>query len=180
MPKAIAMIIEAALCVGALWALCFLSTFLHELGHALIYRIATGDGRGHIRVGSGKTLLKTQRLTVKLLPLDGCFTPPEGNKIDARAKLIAVLAGGPAASLILVAALLPLKLSGATLQSEILASGAIESFVDSAFFINLFILIMTVIPAHYFYGETRGMETDGLQILRAVRGRGKEDHTDEA
>ena len=175
MPRTIAIIVEAALCACALWALCFLSTLLHELGHALGYRIATGDGRGHIRVGSGKALLDTRRLTVKLLPFDGCFTPPEDGRIDTRAKLIAVLAGGPAASLILAAALLPLKLGGIPLHSEVFADGAIESLVNSAFFINLFILILTLIPAHYFYGEARGMETDGLQILNAIRGRGKED-----
>lgn len=175
MPRTIAIIMEAALCVCALWVLCFLSALLHELGHALGYRIATGDGRWHIRVGSGKALLNTGRLTVKLLPFDGWFTPPEDHRIDTRAKLIAVLAGGPAASLILVAALLPLKLGGLSLHSAVLADGAIESFINSAFFIHLFTLILALIPAHYFHGEMRGMETDGLQILNAIRGQRKED-----
>ena len=175
MLKIIAVVFELALCACALWALCFLSTLLHEMGHALGYRIATGDGRWHIRVGSGKSLLETRRLTVKLVPFDGCFTPPEDHRIDTRAKRIAVLAGGPAASAILVAVLLPLKLGAISLHSEVIASSALEFIVNGAFFINLFTLILSAIPAHYFYGETRGMETDGLQILHALRRRGKED-----
>ena len=54
MPKIIAIIIEFAIFVCALWVLTFLSTFLHEVGDALGYMIATGDRRWHIKVGSGK------------------------------------------------------------------------------------------------------------------------------
>ena len=59
MPKTIAIIIEFAIFVCALWVLTFLSTFLHEVGHALGYMIATGDRHWHIRVGSGKKLLNS-------------------------------------------------------------------------------------------------------------------------
>ncbi len=169
MPKIIAIIIELAIFVCALWVLSFLSTFLHEVGHALGYMIVTGDRHWHIRVGSGKKLLNTKRLTVKLFPFDGCFMPPEKNKIDTTAKLIAILSGGPAVSLILVAVLLLVKLGGISLHSEVIASSAIESFISSAFSINLFILTLTLIPTHYFHGETKGMETDGLQIINAIK-----------
>ena len=171
MPKFIATILELALLVCALWVIFFLSAFLHEAGHALGYMIATGDRHWHIRVGSGKKLLNTKKLTVKLLPFDGCFTPPENNKINTAAKLIATLSGGPAVSLILVAALLPVKISGISLQSEVITSEAMEFFFNSAFFVNLFILILSLIPTRYFYGEIKGMETDGLQILHAIKRR---------
>ena len=169
MPKAVAIAIELVLFACALWVLCFLSTLLHEVGHALGYLIATGDGRGHIRVGSGRVLLSTQGLTVKLLPFDGCFVPSDTNRIDSRAKAIMVLAGGPAASLLVVVALLLAKLGGTSLRSDIIASSALESLASSALSINLFMLILSVIPAHYFYGEVRGMETDGLQIVNALK-----------
>lgn len=169
MPKIIAIFIELALSVCVLWALSFLSTFLHEAGHALGYRVATGGKRWHIRVGSGKKLLNTKRLTVKLFPFDGCFTPSEKHMIDTTAKLIATLAGGPAASLILVAVLLPVKFGGISLQSEVIASDAIEFFLNSALFVNLFILILSLIPTRYFLGEIKGMETDGLQIIHAIK-----------
>ncbi len=54
MLKIIAIIIELALYVCALWLLFSLSSFLHEVGHALGYMIATGDKHWHIRVGWGK------------------------------------------------------------------------------------------------------------------------------
>ena len=169
MPKIIAVIIESILCVFVLWALSFLSTVLHEMGHALGYMIATGDRNGHIRVGSGKKLLSIGRLTVKLLPFDGCFTPPEEHKIDTKAKLITTLAGGPFVSLLLVIGLLLLKLKGISLHSEIIAPSAVEFFLSCALSINLFILTLSLLPAHYFHGEMKGMETDGLQILHAIR-----------
>ena len=169
MPKIIAVIIESAVLVCALWAVFFLSTLLHEAGHALGYLIATGNRDGHIRVGSGKKLADTGSLTVKLLPFDGCFTPPEKNGIDTKAKLITVLAGGPAVSLILTAAMLAVKFGGMSLESEVIASGTIESLINCALYVNLFTLVLSLLPMHYFHGEMKGMETDGLQIIKAVR-----------
>ena len=92
MLKILAVIIELLVALCALWFLSFLSTFLHELGHALGYMLATGDKHWHIRVGWGKRLLHTKALTVNLLVFDGRFTPSE-NKFDTRAKLIATLSG---------------------------------------------------------------------------------------
>ena len=105
----IAVMIELIISICAMWFLTFLSTFLHELGHALGYMFATGDRHWHIRVGWGKRLLHTKALTVNLLVFDGVFTPSE-KKIDTRAKLI---------------------------RSDILADGVIESFLNYAFFLNL-------------------------------------------
>ena len=169
MHKTAAVIIELALFVCALWAVAFLSTLMHEVGHALGYMIATGDGHWHIRVGSGKRLLDTRKLTVKLLPFDGCFTPSDTNKIDTTGKLVMTLSGGPVASLVLVIGLLLLKLGVIPFHSEIITPSAIESFANSALSLNLFILVLSVIPTHYFHGEIKGMETDGLQILNAIR-----------
>jgi len=63
-----AIIVELAIYAGALWLLFFLSTFLHEAGHAAGYLLATKDTHWHIRVGWGKRLLDTRSLTVNLLP----------------------------------------------------------------------------------------------------------------
>ena len=150
MPKTIAIIIEFAIFVCALWVLTFLSTFLHEVGHALGYMIATGDRHWHIRVGSGKKLLNSKRLTVKLLPFDGLLTPLEKNSIDTATKLIIILSGGSVVSLILVIGLLLLKFGGISFHSELIALSAIKSFISIALSINFFILILSVIPTYYF------------------------------
>ncbi len=131
--------------------------------------IATGDRHFHIRVESGKKLLKTRWLTVKLFPFDGCFMPPEKDKADTKAKLIMMLSGGPVVSLILSAILLLLKCGTIPLHSEVISSDAVEFFIGSALSVNLFLLVLSLIPAHYFFGEIKGMETDGLQIIHAIK-----------
>ena len=175
MPKIFAVIIELVIFVFSLWVLFFLSTFLHELGHALGYMVATGDRHWNIRVGWGKRILNTKRFSVGLLPFDGFFTPLGEKKIDTTAKLIAVLSGGPAASLILVAGLLLLRFGGITVDSEVITTDAIEFFINCALSINLFVLVLSLIPTHYFLGETKGLETDGLQIINAIRNKKEKD-----
>ena len=168
MPKIAAVIIELAVSVLVIWILTFFSTFLHELGHAFGYMLSTGGRRWHIRVGFGKKLLETKALTVKLLVFDGCFEPIE-SRIDSKGKLISTLSGGPAVSLVLAAGLLLLKLKGVSFDSGFIASGAIEFLINYALYLNVFIFVLAIIPAHYFFGEIRGMETDGLQILNAIK-----------
>ena len=102
---------------------------------------------------------------MNLLVFDGFFTPSE-KKIDTKAKLITTLSGGPAASLLLFLGLLFLRFGGFSFQSDILADGVVESFLNIALFLNLFILLLSVVPVHYFHG---GLETDGLQIIHAMK-----------
>ena len=127
MPKIIAVITELAVFLCVLWVIAFLSTFLHELGHALGYMLATGDRHWHIRVGWGKRLLNTKALTVNLLVFDGFFTPSE-KKIDNKAKLVMTLLGGPAFSLLLAVGLLALRFGGLSFQSDFFADGAVDFF----------------------------------------------------
>ena len=170
MPKIIAVIIELFACICILWVISFLSTLLHELGHAIGYMLSTGSRHWHIRVGSGKKLIETKTLTVKILVFDGCFDPAE-NRIDSKGKLISTLIGGPVVSLVLVIVLLILRFGGVSFNSGIIASNSIESFINYALFCNVFILALSVIPGHYFYGEIKGMETDGLKIIKAIKDR---------
>ena len=168
MPMIIAVMIEWFVLIFAMWFLTFLSTLLHELGHALGYLLVTGDTHWHIRVGWGKRLLHTKALTVNLLVFDGVFTPSE-KKIDTRTKLITTLSGGPVVSFLLVLGLSGLRFGGFSFQSGIFADGIIEFFLNSALFVNLFIFLLSVVPVHYFFGEIKGMETDGLQIIHAMK-----------
>ena len=168
MPKIIAVIIELLVSVCALWMITFLSTLLHELGHAVGYMLATGDRHWHIRVGWGKRLLNTKPLTVNLLVFDGYFSPSE-KKFDTKAKLIITLLGGPVVSLLLVAGLLALRFGGLSFQSDFFADGVPEFLLNTALSINLLILVLSVAPIRYFYGEIKGLETDGLQIIHAIK-----------
>ncbi|MBQ3861088.1 MAG: hypothetical protein II779_11205 [Clostridia bacterium] len=172
MPKIMGVIIEWIVCICVLWGISFLSTLLHELGHAVGYMFSTGDRHWHIRVGSGKKLLETKALSVKLLVWDGCFAPAE-DRMDTKRKRIITLSGGPVVSLALAAALLLLRFGNASFSSGIFAAGAVEFFVNYALYLNVFISVLSLLPMHCFFGEIKGMETDGLKILKTMR-RGEE------
>lgn len=168
MPKIIAAVVELAVCACVLWTITFFSTFFHELGHAVGYMLATKDKRWHIRVGWGRRLLNTKKLTVNLLVFDGYFSPSE-KKFDGKAKLIVMLLGGPVFSLLLAGGFLALKYSGLSFQSDFFSDGAIEFFLNTALYVNLYLFVLSLAPIRYFYGKVKGLETDGLQIIHAVR-----------
>ena len=168
MPRITAIVIELFVYLCALWFLTFLSTFLHELGHALGYMLATQDSHWHIRVGWGKRLVNTKALTVNLLVFDGCFASSD-NKLDTRAKRITMLAGGPAVSLLMFLGLLALRFGGISYSPGFLADGVMESLLDFALYLNLFMLLLSLAPVHYFHGQVKGLETDGLQIIHAIK-----------
>ena len=160
MPKIIALIIELFVCICVLWVISFLSTLLHELGHAAGYMLSTGDRHWHIRVGTGKKLLETKPLTVKLLILDGCFEPAE-NRIDSKGKLISTLSGGPAVSLVLVVLLLILRFGSVSFDSGIIASGSIELFINYALFLICLFWLWPLFPHTIFSERSRKWRPTG-------------------
>ena len=84
-----------------------------------------------------------------------------------------MLMGGPVFSLLLVAGLWVFRSGVRSFQTDFFADGVLEFFVNTALAINLFILVLSVAPVHYFHGEIKGTETDGLQIIHAVKRQGK-------
>ena len=72
-------------------------------------------------------------------------------------------------SLLLVAGLLVLKFGGISPVSEVLASGMIKSLYYIALFINLLILLWSVIPAHGFFRDMDDVGTDVMQIINALK-----------
>ena len=59
MLRVVGFIVEILILVCVYWFVFFFSALIHEFGHALVYMIVTGDSHWHIRIGAGKTLLKT-------------------------------------------------------------------------------------------------------------------------
>ena len=173
MPGVIAVIMELAIFVCALWVITFLSTLVHELGHAVGYMLAARDRHWHIRVGWGRRLLNTKALIVHLMVFDGFFTPAE-KTIDTKAKLITTLLGGPVFSLLTAAGLLTLKLGGLSFPPGFFADSAMEFMLNTAISVNLCILVLSAAPIRYFHGKIKGLESDGLQIIHAVGNRGNQ------
>ena len=164
MPIALAVILELLLTVCLLWLILFFSTLLHELGHAALFWLSTGDGKWNIRVGSGKPLLDTKRLCVKLFPIDGFLRPLERREFT-KAQFVAGLSGGPLVSLLLTVGLF--LLSRQHFDEDLFLN--VQSLVAWAFYINLSIFLTSLLPIPYFFGENRGYPSDGLQILRMFR-----------
>ena len=168
MVRVIAFIVEMIVFICTCWVVFFLSMLVHELGHAVAYMAKTGDTHWHIRVGSGKSILKTKRLSIKLAVFDGeCMC--DEDKIKSTADAIVTLLGGPLFSFLTLGILLGIRLKFGVFESEIIQTSTIVSIYNIFIFVNTSLLITSLVPFRYFWGETKGMETDGLQILRIIR-----------
>ena len=155
----------ALICVC--WMVFFLSAFAHELGHALVYMLITGNTHWHVRVGFGKSLLKTQHFTIKLAVFDGEFEAKE-DRMELKPAILTLL-GGPLFSLILVGILLYTRLNIGTFDSVVISSETILFILNLSLFVNICILLYALAPIHYFWGEMKGMESDILQIVHIIK-----------
>ena len=150
-----------------IWLLCLLSVLLHELGHALGYRISTGKAKWKIIVGSGPRMIGASDYIFHLIPAGGYFIPEEEPKMN-KAKII-TLAGGPFASLlqailygVIRFCVLEFVQPGSSLHSILLP---VFTFL---LYFNFFQFFFTVIPIRYRV-VCRGFESDGLQIVHALK-----------
>ena len=150
-----------------IWLLCLLSVLLHELGHALGYRISGGKAEWKICAGSGPGILGTEKFTFCLFPVGGYFDPREepGTK---KAKLI-TLACGPLVTLLLAV----LYLAGCVcfftfLNTQSALFAVLYPASRFLMFYNLFLLFFTLIPIRYRV-ICKGLESDGLQIIHVLK-----------
>ena len=150
-----------------IWILSLLSVLLHELGHALGYRICTGKAEWKVIAGSGPKMIGASKYIFRLIPAGGYFIPeeePETNK----AKTI-TLAGGPSVSLLqaILYGIIRFCISefvqpGSSLLEMLLP---VSTFL---LYFNFFQFIFTIIPIRYRV-ICRGFESDGLQIVHVLK-----------
>ena len=150
-----------------IWMLCFLSVLLHELGHALGYRISGGKAGWKIRAGSGPRILSTAKFIFCLLPVGGYFDPREELRTK-KAKLL-TLAGGPIMSMLLTALFCVCYFCFSRFMDP---NSALCTILSPAFrflmFFNFFQFLFTAVPMRYRV-ICRGLESDGLQIVHVLR-----------
>lgn len=166
----LAAVLELLLFFVVLWLTFFLSTLVHELGHAVLSRLAGVKAPWQIRVGFGAKLLRTKHLAVNLLPFDGYFDLLGDPKLSRKSAVL-TLAGGPLGSLLLFGALLALRLSGVIGDTPLISESTLKSLVNIALYVNGAIFLYSVIPACYLFGQIKGMPSDGLQIVNILKGR---------
>lgn len=152
--------------------LCLISVLLHELGHALGYRISGGKAGWTVIAGSGPEIIKTSKYIFRLIPAGGYFLPEKEAKTNKQ-KLV-MLAGGPVVSLlqaVLYWAVCFYFFSFIQPESSLFEI----LFPTSKFlvFYNFFQFLFTVIPIRYRV-VCRGYESDGLQIIHVLKNKKRE------
>lgn len=150
-----------------IWPLCLLSVLLHELGHALGYRLSGGKADWKVAAGSGPRMFGTKKYAFHLIPMGGWFVPAE--EPATKKGIIAMFAGGPLVSLLqaVLYGLVRFLVFG-NIQPE---SGIREILFYVTNFVllyNLFQFLFTIIPVRYRI-ICRGHDSDGLQIIHALR-----------
>ena len=153
-----------------IWLLCLLSVLLHELGHALGYRISGEKAEWKIRVGSGPEILSTAKFTFCLIPVGGYFNPRE-EPGTRKAKLV-TFAGGPVVSLLMTALYCACCFWFARfMDPESMLYEVLSPVSRFLMFFNFFQFLFTAFPMRYRV-VCRGIESDGLQIVHALKQKG--------
>ena len=150
-----------------IWLLCLWSVLLHELGHALGYRIAGEKAEWKIRAGSGHEILSTAKYTFCLLPVGGYFDP--GEELRTKKAKLWTLAGGPLVTLLMAALFCACCFCFAELiDQESALYGVLFPASRFLVFFNFFLFLFTAVPMRYRV-VCRGYESDGLQIVHTLK-----------
>ncbi len=149
------------------WLLCLLSVLIHELGHALGYRISAGKAEWKVIAGSGPRIIGKSKVVFCLIPAGGYFIPRE--EPETKKAKIFMLAGGPFLSLLQAGLYGLIHFSAPGFVQP--GSNLYEILLPvSAFllYFNFFQFLFTVIPVRYRV-ICRGHESDGLQIVHVLK-----------
>lgn len=155
--------------IPVIWILFLLSVLLHELGHALGFRIGAGKKSWKIIAGSGKEILHTERLSFRLFPVGGFFLPDDADEPGTRKGKLLTYAGGPLVSLLLTVLFFVLRFS--VLRSADQTNPtiwALSMLCSALLCFNFFQFLLTALPIRYRV-VCKGLRSDGKQFFHALR-----------
>lgn len=150
-----------------IWICLFLVNFVHEMGHAIMYRIFFRNKNWHISIGTGKLIIKLKKFTIKALPISG-FINYELKHKGSKLQHIMVSLGGPLANVFFIVLLIFLSQTIKT-SEQTLGQQNLLWFLGFAFWMNVNQFIFTAIPMKYSHWPYKGIISDGMSILKKVR-----------
>lgn len=167
------------LMIPLLWLMCWLSVMLHELGHAIGFRLGSGKGPWRVFVGSGPKLFKVGRLTLMLFPFGGYFIPDDEAEPKSKKGKLLMLAGGPLVSLLLTVLFGILRfLIFAPDPSKGILYDMLVYLSAYLLIFNLFQFLFTAIPLRYRI-ICRGTVSDGMQFVHLLKQKDDQNNTEE-
>lgn len=142
------------------WICMFLVIFGHEMGHALMYRIFFRNKDWHITIGTGRTIIKLKRFTLRVFPIMGFFDFESKYK-GSKLQYIMMYLGGPLANVFFIIVL--------SFLSQIIKANQLKFeqpnlvwFLGFTFRANVFQFVGTVVPMKYLFWPYKGSLSDGI------------------
>jgi len=157
---------EFLILIFVLWIINIFSIFVHEIGHASGYMIATKDSNWNVKIGKGRMVYKTRRFNIYLIPISGYFSPINMEKSISKTKIIAILIGGPLASLLLLILLLLVRKNINSLVPVIVSLKTLVFLTNYSMIFNLNMFIASALP---YKPRPNGYVSDGWKILRLFK-----------
>jgi len=146
------------------WICFFLVTFVHEMGHALMYRIFFRNNDWHITIGTGRTIIKLKKFTVRLLVTTGSFNFPSKYK-GSKFQYIMMLLGGPLVNVFFIVLLM--SLARTNLANELtFVHYNLYWFLEFTFWAHVGQFVGTVVPMKLSFWPFKGYISDGMRILK--------------
>ncbi|MDD4402717.1 MAG: M50 family metallopeptidase [Desulfitobacteriaceae bacterium] len=156
-------LLEVLLFMLLVWLCVFLVVLVHEMGHALMYRIFFRDKDWNITIGTGRTIIKLKRFTLRVIPIRGffgCEPKYKGSKLQ----YIMMYLGGPLSNVFFIVLLILLSKSIKANEQPNLVW-----FLGFTFWANVSQFFLTVIPMKYWYWPYKGHISDGMRILEKAK-----------
>ena len=160
---------EVLVLIFLIWIINMFSIFVHEIGHAIGYIIATKNNNWNVRIGKGKIICKIGRFNIHLTPSTGCFYPIDMKEELSKTKIIDILIGGPLGSFLLLILLILLRNNINSLEPSIITLKTLICLTNYDIIFNIAMFITSVVPYKPRTWLLNGYVSDSYKILKLFK-----------